>query len=123
MLMVQNRDLLQQIVWNSPYTLRAGVQVGVILWNRTWNMVYNPLLFQAWLRLTNLPFHAWNMEGIKKVTTELGRLTAFLPYSRQAGHFRHITVRVNCRDPQEIPRFVRYSEDDHQCRVRVDILH
>ena len=122
-LMVQNRARLQEIVWNSPYTLRRGVQVGVMLWDQEWSMVYEPEPFQAWLRLWDLPLHAWNTEDLRKVTTGVGRITAILPHGRQAGHFRHVTIRVACEDPHEISRFLKYHDNGHARRVRVQILH
>lgn len=123
MLIVRGEALLQQIVWNSPYTLRHGVQVGVIPWDRIWNTVFNPPPYQVWIRLVGLPQHAWNMRGIKKATASLGRVTAVLPYGRQARHFRHITLRLARGDPRELHRFVLYQEGPRTTRVRVELLH
>ena len=122
-LICQSRVMLQQIVWNSPYTIRRGTQIGVIPWEMDWNMVYDPSQFQAWIRLVNLPFHIWNMRGIRKMTTKLGKVTAVLPFGREAGHFRHVTIRVSCEDPAEFPRFLKLHQGPKTTRVRVVLLH
>lgn len=86
-------------------------------------MVYEPEPYQAWIRLWDLPFQAWNTDDLRTVTTGVGRITAVLPHGRRAGHFRHVTIRVACGDPEEISRFLMYHENGHARRVRVQILH
>lgn len=122
-LICPREDFLRQVVWNSPYMIQPGVEFGVIPWNRDWNLAYDPPPFQAWIRLVNLPYQAWNIDDLRKVTTKLGKITAVLPYGRQAGHFRHITLRINCEDPQEIPKNLKYREGSRAARVRVILLH
>lgn len=122
-LICQSIFMLQQIIWNSPYTLRRGTQVGVMPWNMDWNMVYEPSPFQAWVRLVNMPLHAWNLRGIRKVATELGRVTAVLPFGREARHFRHVTVRLDCEDPIQFSRFLKFHQGPRCARIRVVLLH
>lgn len=69
-----------------------------------------------------LPFNLWNNEDIKKVSTRLGRITGVLPHGRQAGHFRYVTIRVACEDPEGMPRFLKLHQGPRSRRVRVILL-
>lgn len=42
MLVCLGENLRNRIVWNSPYDIREGIQIGVENWNPGWNMAYNP---------------------------------------------------------------------------------
>lgn len=114
---------LRDVVWNSPYTIRPGVQVGVIPWDLEWHTHYDPPPFQAWVKLRGLPYAAWNDPDIRKVGIQLGKVTGIQPYGRQVGHFRYITVRIACEHPETIPKFAKYHEGVRSARVRVTLLH
>ena len=73
-------------------------------------------------RSTYLPLQAWNTIDLRKVTTEIGHITAIIPYGRPAGHYRHIILRVSCEDPADIPMHIKYHEGDLATRVRVRLL-
>lgn len=60
---------------------------------------------------------------MKKVTTKLGRITAVMPYGRQAGHFHHVTLRLTCEDPARFDRFLLFHDGPRVTRVRVILLH
>lgn len=115
-------NCLRNLVYHSPHTIREGVQIGVVDWAPEWNLGFDPLPYQAWIRLVNMPFQAWNEDGIRQVTTGIGKVTGVIPYGRPARHFQHITVRIACKHPRSIPLNARYLEGRRSRRVRVVIL-
>lgn len=113
---------LRNTVWNSPYDIVLGVQVGIDAWDLDYGTHYDPPPFQAWVRMYNLPQHAWNDSDIKKLAIPLGRVTGIAPYGRQAQHFKHITVRLACQDPEQLAKNVQYHDGVRATRVRVELL-
>lgn len=122
MVICPGENALRNAVWNSPYMIRPGVQVGIQPWDLDWNTRYAPPPFQAWVRLIGLPQQAWNDADIRKVAIPLGRVTGVLPYGRQAGHCRYITIRLACEHPETIPKNTQYHEGVRAQRVKVKLL-
>lgn len=115
-------NLKDAIVNGGVYTVRPGIQVRAVEWGIDLNMAYDPPPFEAWVKLTYLPLQAWNTIDLRKVTTEIGHITAIIPYGRPAGHYRHIILRVLCEDPATIPMHIKYHEGDLATRIRVRLL-
>lgn len=113
---------LRNVVWESPYDIRPGVQVGVIAWEPDWHMVYEPPPYQAWVRLFGIPHQALNNVDIRQIAIPLGRVTTILPYGRAAGHYRYVTIRLACEDPEGLSRTLKYHEGDKTAGIRVDLL-
>lgn len=111
-----------QVVLRGVYRIRPGVVIRVLEWGVDLNMAYNPPPCEAWLRFIHLPYQAWNSPDIRKTTTVLGLITGIMPYGRAAGHFKHITLRIACEDPAEIPKHLMYHEGELSTRVRVKLL-
>lgn len=116
-------NIKESIIHGGVYTVRPGVQFRVIDWAIDLDMAYEPTPFEAWIRLTGLPYQAWNNTDLRKVTTQLGHVTAVAPYGRARGHFRHIILRIACEDPRELPMHVKYHEGDFATIVRVRLLN
>lgn len=111
-----------QVVLRGVYRIRPGVVIRVLEWGVDLNMAYNPPPCEAWIRLIHLPLQAWNPPEIRKTTTQLGLITGIMPYGRAAGHFKHITLRLACDDPADIPKHLMYHEGELTTRVRVRLL-
>lgn len=122
MVICPGENIRNALVRANPHTLRPGVQFTVHEWTPDWNMVIDPPLCEAWVRLIGLPVQAWNIIELKKFTTKMGKITAVLPFGREAGHFRHITLKIACEDPRRISRFAKYREGNRATRVRIRLL-
>lgn len=122
MVICPGENIRNALVRANPHTLRPGVQFTVHEWTLDWNMVIDPPLCEAWVRLIGLPVQAWNIIELKKFTTKMGKITAVLPFGREAGHFRHITLKIACEDPRRISRFAKYREGNRATRVRIRLL-
>lgn len=85
-------------------------------------MAYQPPGYQTWLRLTGLPLHLWNDDGIKRATARIGIVKHIRPYGIEGGQMKHITVYMATKHPREISKTLDVRVGSHTRTVQVKLL-
>ncbi|KAF3340959.1 hypothetical protein FCM35_KLT09803 [Carex littledalei] len=116
----RNPDVRYTAVYNNPYMIpHLDVEFGLEEWTPNWGLSYDPLLHEAWVSLIGLPFQVWNREEIRRVTARIGYPIEMLPFGLNARQFRHITIRLACHHPSNLPKFLKFREGSMSRTVEV----